>query len=366
METADNDIKPSNIIYDPVLNKATLIDLDYIAIRDLRNKFIGTIEYSAPEKITQNLVSISSDCYSLGMVICYLMLKKIPTDFDLKRQNHILINSLKNVIENNNSLDEIIKQKYFSLLKSLLTYEKNKRIDIDEALKDIKIIQELCVEKNQENIILKESNPFLNLEISPNGTILLSRMTLCVYRDPAQVSQHDNAEYPKNNMYENEQNSQAVVQYDSIEYQKDNISEKKQDFKSQKSSVYQDQLLKEYDNILFEAKMSFWLWVLSVIIFFLLIFIIVYLLVNEKYIQGIYSAILDTFVLGIQQLFKIREDHYRKMVEKKIEHLKNVDYLEYLFEKNEDVDDNIEKRNSEVIKLLDKINRYTNDHENEQ
>ena len=53
------------------------------------------------------------------------------------------------------------------------------------------------------------------------------------------------------------------------------------------------------------------------------------------------------------------------MVEQKIEHLKNIDYLEYFYEKNKDIDNNIEKRNAEVIKLLDKINKYTNNHENE-
>ena len=361
MNLSHKDIKPSNIIYDPVLNKATLIDIDYVAIENQRNQFIGTIKYSAPEKITQNLVSISSDCYSLGMVICYLMLEEIPTDFNLKYQNSILINSLKNVIESNHSLDKIIKQKYFSLLESLLAYEEDKRISIDNALKDIKIIQKLCEEKNQENIILKESNPHLNSEIS-SRTVSLTFFTT-IHNTSLQ---DNNVEYQKDNMYENEQSSQVVVQDDRVEYQKGTISGSKQDFKNQKNSVYQRQLLKEYDNILFEAKTSFALWVLSMIIYFSLFFVVIYLIINEKYIQGACSALLDTFVLGIQQLFKIREDHYRNMVEQKIDHLKKVDYLEYLFEKNEDLDDNIEKRNAEVIKLLDKINKYTNDHENEQ
>ena len=227
------------------------------------------------------------------------------------------------------------------------------------------------MERNQENIILKERNPFLNLEF--DGTHQLSKMTVFLYH--GNILQHNNTKYQRDNVYENEQDDawnflapdelgkqspQAVVQDDNG-YQ----SENKQDLKNQKSSVYQKQLLKEYDNILFEAKMSFGLWVLSIIICFVLIFIIIYLLINEKYIQGICSAVLDCFVLAIQQLFKIREDHYRKMVEQKIEHLKNIDYLEYFYEKNKDIDNNIEKRNAEVIKLSDKINKYTNNHENE-
>ena len=84
-------INPFNIIYNNVEKKATLVNIDYIAIENEESKnFFGTIKYSAPEQILENATSIQADLYSLGLVSSYLIIGHIPFCMDLEKRNQVL------------------------------------------------------------------------------------------------------------------------------------------------------------------------------------------------------------------------------------------------------------------------------------
>ena len=156
-----------------------------------------------------------------------------------------------------------------------------------------------------------------------------------------------------------------------IHFRRDDITENSKDHTERNSVVnedvnkigrhdgtYRSKLMKEYDNILLQAKISFGLWVVSILICFAMVIVAMCLIIKGEYFQGIITAVLDAFVLAIQKLFNIREDHYRKMVEQKMKHLEDGDYLEYVFEKAK-MFENPKDRNREAIELLKQIKECT-------
>ena len=128
----------------------------------------------------------------------------------------------------------------------------------------------------------------------------------------------------------------------------------------QHGDTYRAKLMAEYDNILLQAKISFALWMTSILICFGMIITSMILLIRGAYIQGIATAVLDAFVIAIQKLFNIREDHYRAMVERKIRHLEAVDSWDYAFERAGYVEDPKE-RISAALKILREIKENTKD-----
>lgn len=132
------------------------------------------------------------------------------------------------------------------------------------------------------------------------------------------------------------------------------IKEPKQAGKFASKKVYLDQLLKEYDNILLQAKVSFWLWVTSFVFCYLIVAITVILIIKGQYIEALTTVVLESLVYAVQRLFAIREDHYRDLINMKIRHLEVGDYLDYAFEKMSYTDD-IEIRNMGVSKIIDSI-----------
>ena len=75
------DLKPANIMYEPVSQKATL--LDFGIARDQGNApeerltktgfFVGTLQYVAPEALSGELVNQQADVYSLATIAYYLL-----------------------------------------------------------------------------------------------------------------------------------------------------------------------------------------------------------------------------------------------------------------------------------------------------
>jgi len=139
------DIKPANIIYNPYNEKATLIDLDFAfisnKITNMKFKYIGTINYSSPEQITNNTTSVSSDIYSLGVVLYELVEGKLP--YSNKKQRILRITNA----DVDFLFDEIIKQ--------MLSYEPDQRITPECAIKEFEEILFRIKKDEIANLFLK-------------------------------------------------------------------------------------------------------------------------------------------------------------------------------------------------------------------
>lgn len=339
------DIKPSNILYDSLQNKATLIDLDYAVVNSNNYKrFLGTIKYSAPEQALQNNTSIKSDCYSLGLVMCYLIVGKLPFSVDLNKRNDLVKRHLDKVLKSNPAYPCLVLEKMFSLINALLSYDCNKRISIDDAIDMISKIKEAALE-SPNDIVLRDAHSVSCFEpwSSFPATSIIETTVVGIRTSIPPFDYFTQDDIVANSKYGDK--SDNVLKVDTHK-------------KRQYGDTYRAKLMEEYDNILLQAKISFGLWVASILICFAMIIVAVCLIIKGDYIQGIITAVLDAFVLAIQKLFNVREDHYRTMVEQKMKHLEDGDYLDYAFEKAK-VFENPKDRNREAMELLKQIKECT-------
>lgn len=338
------DIKPSNIIYDFQQNKATLVDLDYAVINgENYRKFLGTIKYSAPEQALQNYTSIKSDCYSLGLVLCYLIIGRLPFNVDLNKRDYIIKQHLERAIKSNQAYPCPALEKLYALISSLVSYDYNKRISIADAVDLILEIKNIISESSID-IVLHDTQTLDHIEpwsVFP-ATSLIETTVVGIANSIPPFNRFRQADMPAK-ARDNEKNS---------------VSKEDRNKEQRYDSTYRTKLMAEYDNILLQAKISFGLWVISILVCFAMIIVAMCLIIKGEYAQGIITAVLDAFVLAIQKLFNIREDHYRKMVEQKMKHLEDGDYLEYVFEKAM-MFDNPKDRNREAMELLKQIKECT-------
>lgn len=340
------DIKPSNILYDPQHSKATLVDLDYAVLSEkTQGKFLGTIKYSAPEQTLQNYTSIKSDCYSLGLVLCYLIIGQLPFLFDLNKRDDIIKQQLEKRIKSNSAYPCTVLEKLYTLITALISYDYNTRITIGDAVDSIAEIKDIISKSSTDVIFDTAQSTELNAswsEFTTTSIIEKTVVSIATSIPPINDLRWDDSFITPN--YPTKISS--------------SISEDKPK-EDRHDGTYRPKLMQEYDNILLQAKISFGLWVTSILICFAMIIIAMCLIISGNYIEGIITTVLDAFVLALQKLFNIREDHYRKMVEQKMKHLEDGDYLEYAFEKAR-IFENPTDRNREAMMLLKQIKECTN------
>ncbi len=347
LNLSHKDIKPSNIIYDKDNKIPKLIDLDYMSILALYNQnYVGTIKYSSPEQIIDNGASSKADIYSLGMVICFMILGDILFDVDLKKKAFITKKKVENALKNIPNLNRDIINKIVNLVGGLLEYSPINRLTPSKAIQQIEEIIKTCDEKKQGSVVIHKHMSDCTY-ISDDLTFFISAAeTAAIYNGYNNGRSYGSSNNQKIHTYFRENSKQLSIN--------NNIEENK--------NIYRKQLLKEYENILSQAKISFGLWVFSFIMCFIVIFVSVFLIINKNYIEGIITVVLDGAVVAIQKIFNIREDHYRMLMEQKIKHLETGDYLDYAFEKVEKLD-NPEDKNREVLELIKTIRAHANKHE---
>jgi hypothetical protein len=84
---------------------------------------------------------------------------------------------------------------------------------------------------------------------------------------------------------------------------------------------YRTQLSEDYGNLMFQAKVSFGLWVLFSFVGFVVFVIGISLLYLGKWQEGGATLVSETIVVFIQKLFKDREDEFRERAAKKNRHV---------------------------------------------
>ena len=340
-DLSHKDIKPSNIIYDATIEKATLVDLDYTMIENEHyKKFFGTIKYSAPEQVMKNETSIGADCYSLGLVLCYLLIGDIPFSVDIRNNNRLILERLQSVLVKDYEQQAYIGKRLFELLKSMLVFDSHKRKNVVDILKLVKEIKNECTDAEMD-VILRDTNYIFPREKKEiYNQISLIEKTFAYVATTAEISLCN-----------------SVTEVDvTSKRAKERV--KKESSNNKRKGSYRSQLVAEYDNILLQAQIAFGLWVAAVVMCFLIVILSLFFVAKGRYIQGAMVAVLDAFVVAIQKIFYVREDHYRKLVDQKLKHLEDGDSLEYVFEKAEYLDDPI-ARNREAMKLLKRIKEYS-------
>lgn len=342
------DIKPSNIVFDKEKNLAKLVDLDYMFVMATSNQnFIGTIKYSSPEQIISSKPSSKADIYSLGLVLCNMIIGDIPFDIDLNKMIFQIKEKVERTLRKIPDLTNSIADKLITLINGLIEYKPENRLNALEAIEKIVEIRKICNENNQGNVLIHDHKSGA-LEITDDSInfhsmlessyAIMDSRTVCFFEDGFLNSSSADDKHDKRSV-----ESAKLVKFSKI--------------KEETKNIYRDQLLKEYDNILMQAKVSFWLWVSSFVICFVIIFLSIYSILKGNYIEGIITIVLDGAVVAIQKLFNIREDYYRKLMEQKMKHLETGDYLDYAFEKVEKLDSS-EDKNKEILELIKTIREH--------
>lgn len=343
------DIKPSNIIYNENVKKAVLIDLDYIyfSINENKYKYIGTLYYSAPEQIINNIVSTNSDIYSLGIVLYVLIEGLLPFSYNKEG----IISKINNRIDLlfNNLNESPLKEKIIILIKKMVENQPEERISVEDLLECLK------------NLYLEaESLNILNTPLRKNQAITV-------------------ADYNKGNDLEEEEftitetvffksvflNTEIInikqdnsLEHDSILY---NINKDRDRFINREiqntAPSYQKQLINEYDSIIIQVKISFGLWVSAFVLSYGIIITAIVLICLGRFTDALITVVLEALIYAIQRLFSIKEDHYRDLIKNIIKHLERGDYWEYAFKKMDDYMDDSTIKNNKISEIIDSIRK---------
>lgn len=57
--------------------------------------------------------------------------------------------------------------------------------------------------------------------------------------------------------------------------------------------TYRDELLKEYSNILNQAKITFWCWISSLVMCYIIIGVCIFLVLEKRFVDSICSGLLE-------------------------------------------------------------------------
>ena len=336
------DIKPSNIIYDIKQNKATLVDLDYTVFNYYNHrKYLGTIQYSAPEQIINNRTSATADCYSLGLVIAYLIMGKIPFATNLKKQNDLVKQELLASIKINSNP---ILSAFYSFIEALLTYDFKERISINDALYTANQLKKSIVSSEEDVIFFTPDDRTIYEPTTYYPTISIIAKSLVSIAVTLPPTRHRRTDF-----------SGDTIPPAYIPTVPPTASV---DLPPKTDDSFRKKLVEEYDIIRTQAKISFRCWIASIILFFGMMITAMVLIITGNYLQGVLTALMDGFVVGVQKLFNIREDHYQDLVKQKLNHLQNLDYMDYAFAKTDAFSDPKE-RNQAAIDLLKQIKNDT-------
>lgn len=314
------DIKSSNILYDVKEKKTVLIDIESIYNKKESTKieYFGTIEYSSPEQILQSKYSIDGSIYSLGLVFYKILMGDLP--FNVSKNG--IIKKLKNELDLDfsESADFQYKTKIIKLIREMTLLKPQNRIKINKIIQLLKKIK-----KNASEIELHQNINSKREYISQEGWTKTG--------------------------FEND----VTISIGSI------LTETKSKKETRKNEhgfdlTYRDELLKEYSNILNQAKITFWCWISSLVMCYIIIGVCIFLVLEKRFVDSICSGLLEGLIYAVQNIFSIREDHYRELINSKLLHLEKGDFFEYATSKAEILTDN-NKKEGVVIKIIDDIRK---------
>ncbi len=314
------DIKSSNILYDVKEKKTILIDIESIYNKKKSKEidYFGTIEYSSPEQILQSKYSVEGSIYSLGLVFYKILVGCLP--FNVSKNG--IIKKLKNELD--------------------LDFDESANFQYKTEI--IKLIQKMTLLKPQNRIKINK----------------IIQVLKKIKKKASEIELHQNINSKK--IYTSQEGwtetgfkSDITISFDSILTEKENKREMRKN-KHSLDLTYRDELLKEYSNILNQAKITFWCWISSLVMCYIIIGVCIFLVLEKRFVDSICSGLLEGLIYAVQNIFSIREDHYRDLINSKLLHLEKGDFFEYATSKAEILTDN-NKKEGVVIKIIDDIRK---------
>lgn len=323
------DVKPSNIIYNKLHKKVILIDIESICYKNIsfKSKYYGTIEYSSPEQIIISKYSIQGSVYSLGLVFYKMLTGSLPFNVSKSGMLKKALDGLS--LEFNLCCDFKNKLEIIDLIRNMVCINENERLDVETIIKALDSIKsEANIEELQQIIISKEGK-FEYDKIS--NTAFDDNVTCDFYNDLFVV--------PETNVLEN------------ITFWGNSANDR--------DLTYRMELLKEYNSILVQTKVLFWCWISAVWMCYVIAGFCLYLILEKRFIDSACSLVLEGLVYAVQKIFSIREDHYRDLINNKIEHLQKGDSIEYAISKAEVIND-ISEKDKKIMEIIDDIRKMCN------
>ena len=358
------DVKPRNIIYNKKKKICKLIDLDFCVLESQDKKYMGTLKYSAPEQILSCKPSTEADLYSVGLVLCFMIIGRVPFKKDVKVANSLVKKMLYNRVDEIFEKNEKTGLDIVALINGLLEYDVEKRITLQEAIIKLKEIIKICVNQKNESLLIldyKKIKKYISEDENTTISFMDESLSIIVENTAQIFSRVTDMDMPimPDFYFEPRSDIENTVNTED----KSTEDKKKRKETEDNKYIYRKQLLREYDNILIQAKVTFFLWVFSFVFCFCIIIISVFYILNGNYIEGVFTSLLDATILIVQKLFNIREDHYRELIDKKMKHLQKGDFIEYAFSEIDKIEDSHikVKKQSELIDVMRKIARMRDD-----
>lgn len=319
------DLKPSNIIISSIAKKAVLFDfgisktnkdLKYNLTLTQPGGFIGTPAYMAPEQIENQNVTFKADIYSLGLVLCMLFTGKFP--FNHNNMKDIFSRATKSyqVSIKNDSLMGV--EKLEGLINQMLSLEPNKRPGINEILQIINILEKLNKKKIHDKL-LGDFKPII-----------------------------EDVEAFELKVAEKQQKSGTGFFSNERLRQQEIVASRE---------FYRSHLDLDYKTLLAQAKISFWLWVATLVLGFIIILTAIILLFMDRPLESGGMAISEVFIYIVQNIFKIREDHYREQANKKTKHLEIGNYWNLITQSIDAIEES-DIKSSKLNELVDNLNSH--------
>ena len=276
---------------------------------------MGTIKYSSPEQILYNDTSSASDIYSFGLVMCSIILGEIRLSKNLKESVERIKKDTIFFLKNVAHLDQKIVDPVVSLITNTMEYFPDNRIYASEAKKLIEDLISFCTSEKHKNEIIRKYSYVYSSSVSNDGTILINDSlinsftaigisrsvlshSLSIQKSTEGLTTQKWAEAWLN-IALNSDDTPSSINIHPLNDHPLNTNKKN---KEGKVKYYSNQLEKEYNNILFQAKVSFSLWVFSFIVCFGIIFVSVYSFFSGSYFEGITTSLLRTYPKIIEEV----------------------------------------------------------------
>jgi len=330
------DIKPSNIIIEK--NKSSAILTDFNTGRDIGKKRsrtltgsgsqIGTLFYMAPEQSTSKDVDYLSDIYSAGVLFYEMLTGDLPyfgeSDYEIisKKINE----KPPSILDIRHSIPKPIAE----LIEKMLSVDKSERPSANESidiLKNIlmntnwkKIIEEDKIFEKKPNLLIRKHNDVDQLN-------LIRRKTIIENIPDAKPT--------------------GFFASDIKRFEELNTT----------VSFYRSHMDDDYTGLLYQATVSFWLWLLCVFISFLILIIGIFFVYKGDVTGGVITLIADLLVLFIQRLFKQREEYYHNQKQIKQKHLEFGSIWNLAVQSAEGIGD-LELRSKKISEIIDALIKH--------
>lgn len=295
-DVVHGDVKPANVIIRESDGRAVLCDFGNSFIQTSRDaeapvrrgSLAGTIAYMAPEIPLDEGITSASDVYSAGCLLYEMLTGSVP--FAAETASRSIELRTSTIAKDVSELRPKTPSKLSALISSMLAKEPMARPSSDQCAKVISGIAE---------------DEWLSKEAIPSGErIPASEASEELFRSiVGEWNEKPSADFKR---AATPYFATPTDRYEAIQAT---------------SRFYEEHLAKEYGQLLFQARVSFGLWVGFGVTAFLVLVAGVLLLYTGNLLSGAVTIASEALLLFIQKLFKVREDHYRAVANRKTRNL---------------------------------------------